>query len=100
MVKENPIKLEDQAFKVSVILKGIDGIFEIIGGAIIPFIKPETINKLAIFLTQHELNRDPNDIIANYILRTATKITGNSEVFGSVYLVSHGVIKVFWWQRF
>ncbi len=51
----------DDTFKISVTIKGIDGALEIIGGAILLFVRPDTIQDVARSLTQHELAQDPHD---------------------------------------
>jgi uncharacterized membrane protein len=45
-------------------------------------------------LTQHELSEDPNDFLATHLLRTAHGLTGSAVLFGAVYLLAHGVVKV------
>ncbi len=81
-------------FDVGVAFKGIDGILQVIGGVILTFIRPETINHLLIRLTQYELVEDPHDKIANYILH-AGHLSVNSEKFAILFLLSHGLIKIF-----
>ena len=87
-------KLLDTAFNISVILKGLDGLIQLIGGVLLLLIKPELINKIIIALTQHELSEDPKDIIANHLLKIATHTTG-TQLFGGMYLLLHGLIKIF-----
>ena len=84
----------DRTFRVTVILKGLDGLFETIGGIVLIFARPSTINHLARTLTQHELSRDPHDYIARHLLRSATDLTHGTTLFASVYLLSHGMAKV------
>lgn len=84
----------DKAFHITLYLKGLDGLLEIVGGIFLLIIKPEQIDRLAQWLTQGELSHDPQDFIAHYILKTAHGLTGASLVFGAVYLLSHGVLKI------
>jgi uncharacterized membrane protein len=81
-------------FKWGIIAKGIDGLFEIIGGVLLLLLRPETIGHLVLLLTQHELSTDPRDIIANYLLRSAGHLSETAKLFGSLYLLSHGIIKI------
>ena len=37
----------DRSFRISVILKGIDGALEIIGGLVLVFVRPTTLDHLA-----------------------------------------------------
>jgi uncharacterized membrane protein len=84
----------DKAFEVGILLKALDGTIEIIAGVLLLFINTATINKLALFLTQEELSQDPHDYIANHILQAAHHVSHGSLIFGSVYLLAHGLVKV------
>jgi uncharacterized membrane protein len=92
---EHPRTTTDKAFRISLYLKGLDGLLEVLGGILLLLIKPEQINHLAHWLTQSELSQDPHDFIANHILKTAHELTGASLVFGAIYLLSHGGVKIF-----
>jgi uncharacterized membrane protein len=85
----------DDAFKISLYLKGLDGLLETLGGILLLLISPEQINHLARWFTQGELSQDPHDFIANHILKTAHHLTGSSLAFGAAYLLSHGLVKIF-----
>jgi uncharacterized membrane protein len=86
--------ITDRAFRVSLYLKGLDGILETLGGILLLLVKPSQIDHLARWLTQGELSQDPNDFIASHILKTAHHLTGASLAFGAAYLLSHGLIKI------
>jgi uncharacterized membrane protein len=81
-------------FRWGIIAKGIDGFLEIIGGALLLLLRPQTIGTLVFLLTEHELSTDPRDIIANYLLRSAGHLSETAKLFGSLYLLSHGIIKI------
>src|SRR5262249_35804874 len=84
----------DDTFKVSVCIKGIDGALEVIGGAVLLFVRPTTLDHIARSLTQHELARDPHDFVARHIVHSAGQLTHGSTLFAAVYLLSHGIAKV------
>jgi uncharacterized membrane protein len=86
--------LLDQTFEVGIILKGLDGVLEVTGGLLLLVVSPETINRVVTSLTQHELSEDPHDLLATHLLRTAHGLTGSAVLFGAVYLLAHGVVKV------
>jgi uncharacterized membrane protein len=90
-----PRGLLDTTFEVSIILKGLDGLFELLGGLLLLFVSPATINQLTARLTQHELSEDPHDVIATHLLRFGNGLTGSAVMFAAVYLLIHGVVKVF-----
>jgi len=44
----------DTTFKIGLVLKGLDGILEVIGGIVLLFLSPQAIQHLARTLTAHE----------------------------------------------
>jgi len=84
----------DRTFKVSISLKGLDGVLEIIGGAVLLFVAPATLQRWARNLTAHELAQDPHDFIAHHVLHSASQLSHSTTLFGAVYLLSHGFAKV------
>ena len=88
-----PRDLLDATFDVTVALKGIDGVLEMVGGLLLLVISPATINRVAAALTQHELSQDPNDFLANHVLKLTSGLHG-AQLFGALYLVSHGLAKI------
>src|SRR5262245_13217798 len=84
----------DRTFEVSVALKGLDGALEVIGGIVLLFIAPATLQAWAKGLTAHELAQDPHDFIARHLLRSASQLSHSTTLFAAVYLLSHGIAKV------
>jgi uncharacterized membrane protein len=84
----------DRAFAVGIIGKGLNGAAELIGGLLLLFLTPDQIQHVAISWTHGELSEDPNDVIATYLLHTANGLTGPAVLFGAVYLLAHGMVKV------
>src|SRR5215510_15716373 len=76
------------------VLKGVDGVLEVVGGLILLVVSPATINRIVTALTQHELSQDPHDFIATRLLNTAHGLTKGSVLFASLYLLTHGAVKV------
>ena len=89
-----PRDLLDQTFEVGIILKGLDGVLEVLGGLLLLVVSPATIDRLVTSLTQHELSEDPHDFLATHLLKTAHGLTGSAVLFGAVYLLAHGAVKV------
>jgi uncharacterized membrane protein len=82
------------AFEIGIVLKGIDGLFEVLGGVLLYAINPAQINRVLFFLMRHELSEDPRDIVANFLIKAAGRLSVGTELFGSLYLFSHGIVKV------
>ena len=89
-----PRDLLDRTFEVGILLKGLDGVLEVIGGLLLLVVSPVTIDHLVTSLTQHELSEDPHDFLATHLLKTAHGLTGSAVLFGAIYLLAHGVVKV------
>lgn len=83
-----------QAFRISVILKGLHAITEIAGGLVFYLISAPTILHWVNLLTQDELTEDPRDFVANHLLAAAQHLTGATQSFYAFYLITHGLIKV------
>ncbi|MHB8838334.1 MAG: DUF2127 domain-containing protein [Gemmatimonadaceae bacterium] len=81
-------------FDISVISKGIDGALEIVGGVLLFLVSPTKVYDIVRILTQHELSEDPHDLIATYLLNSTRHLSGGAQVFGAMYLLWHGVVKV------
>lgn len=58
----------DRAFAVGIILKGLDGVLEVVGGVLLLVVSPTTIDQVGRALTQHELSEDPHDFLATHLL--------------------------------
>jgi uncharacterized membrane protein len=84
----------DRLFEIGIILKGLDGAVDTIGGLLLLAVTPATINKLAATLTQHELSEDPHDFIATHLLRYTRGLSGSAVTFAAVYLLLHGITKI------
>jgi uncharacterized membrane protein len=85
--------LLDRTFTVSIILKGIDGALEVVGGVLLLVVSSQTWHGWAVALTRHELSQDPHDYVANHMIHAANHV-GQTRVFGAVYLLSHGAVKI------
>jgi uncharacterized membrane protein len=80
-------------FRIGIYLKGINGILELIGGTLFFFIRPELLNTIVQKFTQGELSEDPNDVIATFLVQSAHRFSIGSEIYGGIFLLSHGLIK-------
>jgi len=84
----------DRAFRIAIVLKGLDGVLELAGGIALLFVSPASINHLVRWATAHELAQDPNDLVARHLLHSASQLTTSSTVYGAIYLLVHGGTKV------
>jgi uncharacterized membrane protein len=84
----------DKIFEVSILLKGLDALIELIGGILLLTISPHFITRITNALTHHELSEDPHDFIATAIAHAGHSLAHNSRIFGGIYLLLHGVVKM------
>jgi len=67
---------------------------EIVSGALLSAMSTDTVLRIAKFVTQGELLADPNDLIANYLLRVAQDLSVSSKAAAAFFLLSHGSVKL------
>jgi uncharacterized membrane protein len=84
----------DRIFEIGIIGKGLNGAAELLGGLLLLFVTPDRIRHFAAALTQGELSEDPHDLVARYLLHTTSGLTGSAVIFGGIYLLVHGAVKV------
>ena len=84
----------DRAFRITITLKGLDGLLEVIGGMVLLFVSPHSINQLVKWATAHELAQDPNDFVSRHLLHSASQLSPSTTLYGALYLLIHGASKV------
>ena len=82
-------------FRVSVMLKGLDALLEIVGGIVLWLLRPELIVRVIGLLTQDEISEDRRDIVANYLRDLAGRFSPSTQHFMAIYLLAHGIVKIF-----
>jgi uncharacterized membrane protein len=87
-------RLLDRSFRVSITLKGLHALLETIGGIALLIIPPQTLNQFLLTVLHHELSEDPRDFIAAHLVRAYHSFVSGGKHFASVYLLSHGVVKL------
>jgi uncharacterized membrane protein len=80
-------------FELGILIKGVDGGLELVGGLLLVFLSPVAINRVVFFFVQGELNEDPTDLVANLLLHT-TRSAIEVRVPASVFLIVHGIVKL------
>ena len=82
------------AFQLSLVLKGLFALAEIVGGIGAYYVSQDFLLSFVQRITQEELGKDPRDLIANYLLRSAQHLSVRALHFTAFYLLSHGAIKL------
>lgn len=84
----------DKVFEGGIVIKGIDGALEFLGGVLLLFITPERLHGFVTLITHKELLEDPHDTIANLLVHAAQGFGGGSRAFAIIYLWLHAAIKL------
>ena len=84
----------DRTLQITLILKGLDGVLEMVGGILLFVVTPQQIGSFVRVLTQHELSTHPSDPIANWLVHGASGLTMSASHFAGWYLLLHGLVKI------
>jgi uncharacterized membrane protein len=90
-IDERKIRL---IFDVSLWLKGLFAVSEIVAGIAAYFVSPQLLQNMVQWVTKQEFAEDPHDLIANFLLHTAQHLSIGTQRFAAFYLFSHGLIKL------
>lgn len=86
--------LYHRAFDVGIVLKGLDGLLEVIAGMTLLLATQPALLGAVHWLTHHELIEDPADPVANFLLQSVQGLPVGSSHFAGAYLLGHGVVKL------
>lgn len=84
----------DLVFLVGVLVKGVDGLVELVGGGVLFFVSPARLKGAADALTARELAEDPHDVIAHLVRHGVEHLGSSGVAFLAAYLLLHGVVKL------
>ena len=89
-----PHKLLDRVFNVSISLKGINGVLELLGGSALLFIDVGHIRELLRWISVHAVAAHQHSSMSRWIEGFADRLGADSTTFAAWYLLIHGFIKV------
>jgi uncharacterized membrane protein len=67
---------------------------EIVGGVAAWLVSKQFLLREVVAVTRGELAEDPHDAVANYLLHSAQHLSVGAKTFAAIYLLAHGVIKL------
>ncbi len=82
-------------FDLALLLKAIDGGFEVLVALLVLVTPPSLVLTMTTFITGGELAQDPGDPIASALNSAAHSFTIHTHYLLAFYLVLHGAIKIF-----
>lgn len=90
----HPTTILDKIFEGGLLLKGVSGAAEFLGGLLLVFFSPADIHKFITFITSGELIEDPHDKIAHLLFGWTNSLTEGMRLFLIIYLWIHATIKL------
>lgn len=82
-----------EVFRIGIVLKGIDGLVETLGGSLVWLLTPASATRIVRALFRHELAEDPHDFLVNHLL-WASRHLAASRWFATAFLLTHGLVKI------
>ncbi len=82
-------------FEASILIKGVNGLWETISGFALIFITKNTINNTFILLTRKELTEDPQDTFIHFLNIKLQHLSTNTKNFAAIYILVHGMLNMF-----
>lgn len=95
MTKQSIQKYWHEIFELTVFIKGINGVWEIVAGFFVLFLSKATINNWFSFIVYNELLEDPNDKFINFLTQALQNFSGNTKIFAAFYILFHGTLNIF-----
>jgi uncharacterized membrane protein len=88
-------KILHDLFNVTILIKGINGVWEIIVGVLFLIFKRETIYRAIITLTEQKIVSGLSHSANNYVIRQANNFSTNTKYFIAFYFLFYGVVNIF-----
>lgn len=88
-------KVIDRVFKLTIFLKGINGILELASGLFLLFAPKTVLSAIFTALVKQELIEDPNDFLVNFASAVLQNMSPTTKFLSIVYLLFHGTINIF-----
>ena len=83
-----------ELFDISIVLKGLHALVEVIGGISIFLASSGLIFKFVNVISFGELTENPVDSFTKYLLYITYNFSGGTKQFVALYLLSHGIINL------
>jgi uncharacterized membrane protein len=84
-----------ELFRISILVKGVDGLLESLGGLFVYFSTYTSINRLLISIFYEELATDPRNTFWGYFIHEWRAFDLPARAFWGLLFVAHGLVKLF-----
>jgi uncharacterized membrane protein len=81
-------------FEVSLWFKAVFALSEIVAGVVAYLVPQRLFLTFVLWVTREEFAEDPHDLVANLLLHTVQHLSVGTQEFAAIYLLAHGVIKL------
>jgi uncharacterized membrane protein len=81
-------------FRISLIVKVIQGFLEVVLGMLFLYVKSDTIAVLFQEFIRDELAESPYTKTSHFIIQTGNSVVAAGSLFIGLYLLSHGIVKL------
>lgn len=98
IAKNNYSKFENvlhDIFEFSLLIKGINGVWETVSGLFILLLSKAALNNLFNFMAGKEMFEYPHDFFINISSRFLENLSHGTQVFIAVYILIHGILNLF-----
>ncbi len=89
-----PASTLDKIFEVGLLLKGIDGLLELLGGFLLLFLTPARLQHYLHLITQETVSGEKPSKILGLLFHSIDSLSTGSRVFLIAYLWVHAAIKL------
>ena len=93
-MKSDWASVSHRAFKIGILIKGLDGLLELVGGSALLLTSRPAIRHAVVLLTRQELIEDPHDFVANHLQHMTQHLSLGTQNFAGIYLLAHGLVKI------
>jgi uncharacterized membrane protein len=84
----------DKVFEYGILIKGVDGLIELLTSIALIFLSPRRLQVLIELATHRKLAHDPDDFISNFLIHASHQFTNSARLFFIIYLAVHAAIKL------
>lgn len=81
-------------FETSLWIKALFALSEILAGLAAYLVPKQVFLSIVLRITGNEITEDPHDVVAGFLLHAVQHLSVGSKEFAAVYLLAHGVIKL------
>lgn len=90
----HPKTVLDKTYEIGIVIKGVDGILELLGAALLIAVPPHYFESFAKWLTDIEAGSSGHGFISSHVLQIGHRLAEGHDVFGILFLLTHGLVKV------